>query len=135
MPQTTPELAQVIAAYVAAARERDDPEHEAVREIAERHGALMLYAGWTGWLAIRPTGELLYIDDQRRDFTEPVEPMWITVALLKGTRKFPELAALLPRRSQTSVDCSLCKGTGAPIPQLPKIGCGVCGGIGFVDPP
>jgi hypothetical protein len=57
--------------------------------------------------------------------------------LFQGSRKYPELAVLIPARPHDAPDCHFCKGTGRePMSEqlkLENIVC-YCGGLGWLPP-
>ena len=55
-------------------------------------------------------------------------------ALVLGSRRFPELAAWLPKRDDASADCETCRGTGWVPVATTSILCQACSGLGFDQP-
>ena len=109
------------------------PQEE--REIAFSLHALPLYADWSGYIAIRPDGSFLFRQDDAT-VQNDVEPEWQLVALIKGSRKYPELVPLLPKRSGDAADCVECEATGHALLEgemLESVICGKCFGLGWVD--
>jgi len=107
----------------------------AAEEAARKFDALPLYEGWDGWALLTETGEVLDATDE--GVVSPAEDPLRTMYLVKGSETYPELAALLPIRSATSIDCPHCKGSG-----WMRIGdeggrfrCGECRALGWVEVP
>jgi hypothetical protein len=95
------------------------------------HGALPLYVGWTETAGIRPDGTLIRWSTEDWPGAFELGDLWKTVALVKGSERFPLLRRLIPPRSQDARECESCKGSGR-FPLHPDIVC-QCGGVGWVE--
>jgi hypothetical protein len=128
------ELAKFIEAQIAAfsieASEYVRDQAPAVSEFC----ALPLYYGWTATIAIRPDGQVIqWSTDGEFEGCQPVgDRIWVLLALVSGSKRYPELKVLLPIREPEAVDCA-CREH--PILTSGNIGCGECGGIGWLPGP
>ncbi|WP_224371702.1 hypothetical protein [Hyalangium versicolor] len=127
-------LAPLIEQRVSELRDSTDtgPLGEDYRSIAIHYGALPLYADIGGCIALKPTGEWLFFhSNQRWNPPEEVEPLdanaWRAQALRVGSKKYPELAEMLPRRPDGARDCEPCSGRG----HFGSRDCAWCGGLGW----
>jgi hypothetical protein len=105
------------------------------RTIALSLNALPVYPDWSGFIALRPDESFLFYTEDGL-VENCVEPEWQLVALVRGSKKYPELESLLPKRSTDAWECFDCKGTGRAIVeghQLDAVYCGKCFGLGWVD--
>jgi hypothetical protein len=125
-----PELERRIDEFLA----NDNPALDWVKTTVRYHRFLPLYLGWTATLGIRPDGSLIrWNSEESPDAVIPLTDSFLErMALCQGTRKYPELRALLPRRPSSARDCDLCGGTGE-FPGAPRIVCH-CAGIGWLIP-
>ena len=119
-----------IEAFPIEALEFHRDQAPAVAEL----GALPLYYGWTATIAIRPDGQMIqWSTDGEFEGSQHVDDrIWVLLALTSGSKRYPELQALLPRRKPGAVDCA-CRAH--PIFAARAIGCGECGGLGWLPPP
>jgi len=106
------------------------------QSIARQYDALPLYGDMGGSLALRPDLEIIAIpDDPRERMHVETDPLWRTVALVRGSKRFPQLAELIPKRPSDADTCPSCNGTGIfTIPEMPalkNLGCS-CGGLGWL---
>lgn len=116
---------------------RENPTNPSSEEqkIASTLNALAIYPDWRGFIAIRPDESFLFCTDQGL-VENYVEPEWQLIALVRGSKQYPELASLLPRRSTDASECFDCKGTGRAIIEgqhLNNVICGKCFGLGWAD--
>ena len=127
-----PELAERIRQRM---RELSDPYE---RAIAAELGALPIAGDMGGYLAPRPDGEILSCawQEPREPRAEP-EARVRNAALFRGSRRYPELAALVPARPETARTCPHCEGTGEESYTrehgISNIVC-YCGGLGWLPP-
>jgi hypothetical protein len=106
----------------------------AVEEAARKFDALPLYEGWDGWGVLTEQGQVLEATDAGA--VSPAEDPMRTMYLVKGSETYPELRALLPIRSSTSIDCAHCKGSGwMCIGEATRFRCGECRALGWVEVP
>jgi hypothetical protein len=96
-----------IAGYVAGSSSED------ARRASASARALPLCLDWSACLAIRPDGELIWIDYDEPHRVRPVASEHERyLALFQGGRSDPDLQFLIPARPAGAVDCPDCKGTG-----------------------
>lgn len=117
--------------------EREAPENlrwqiPYVRE----HRALPLYLGWTETIGICCDGTLTSwsTEEEWTGSRELDDPMWVKVALVTGSKRYPELRRLIPARPDGARTCEECAGTGRlqGLPAgLDALLCGECGGVGW----
>jgi len=94
--------------------------------------ALLLIATIGGSLYLTPDGKVLESDWERGDTLIEEKDVGIrNAALVFASRKYPELAALLPQRPASATDCAQCSGLG-----WLRLGgrdnvCGDCSGLGW----
>ena len=123
------EIQRWLAEYIAAT----DPRLADHRALAVRLHALPLYADMGGCIAIRPDGDVIFVDIDQ-DWTDPersdLDPDWRTVALAVGSWTYPALATLLPPRGPADIDCPECEGTGGERVASVLV-CGACLGLGW----
>lgn len=105
-------------------------EESISKEVAEAAGALLVYAGWGGALAVTPEGEVFLYDYDTKLRSSP-EENWRFFTLMKAARKFPELQDLAPPRPSAAVNCSSCGGRGV---LFEKYDCGDCWASGWIVP-
>ena len=133
--ETTPEQRAMIEAKIAEYVEAGAYEW-ARRACAEAH-ALPLYLDWTGCLAIRPDGEVIWIEDESYEVREVEDERERNLALFQGSRRDPDLRCLVPPRPPDAFDCPDCHGTGK-LPfrgdqaHLAEVVVCSCGGLGWV---
>ncbi len=132
--EMTPEQTAMIEAKIAEYIEGGAYEW-ARRACAEAH-ALPLYLDWTGCLAIRPDGEVIYIDESC-EVKEVDDERVRNLALFQGSRRDPDLRCLVPPRPPDATDCPDRHGTGK-LPfrgnhaHLAEVVVCSCGGLGWV---
>lgn len=104
---------------------------EAFAEVARKYGALPLAEGWFAWALLTERGEVLEAvqDGSAAPASEPLRTMF----LVAGSERYSELAALLPVRSSTSIDCAKCAGTGRMAHGSGKVRCHECRSLGWID--
>lgn len=130
----TPEQRAMIEAKIAEYMEGGAYEW-ARRACAEAH-ALPLYLDWTGCLAIRPDGEVIFIDDESYEVREVEDERVRNLGLFQGSRRDPDLRCLVPLRPTDASDCPDCHGAGK-LPfrgdhaHLAEVVICSCGGLGW----
>lgn len=105
-----------------------------VGELAARVGVLPLQLDMGGFFALAPDGTVIAVPWDRPDQPRPSTPRERDIALLAGSKQYPELQALLPKRPPNARACSECGGTGihpAAAAGLANVLCW-CGGYGWV---
>ena len=87
--------------------------HEDCRKAAESAQALPLSLDWSACLAIRPDGEVIWIDyDEPHQVRAVEDERERNIGLFQGSRRYPELRFLVPLRPPDATDCPSCRGTG-----------------------
>ncbi len=111
------------------------PDPLSLRAIVARFGALPLITDWGGCYALRLDGEIVtYEWEEPHRLAVLGDERLRRAALFQGSRKYPELARLVPARPSAATDCRSCGGTGVVVVDgqtLPGIIC-ACGGLGWV---
>ena len=115
-----------------------DRRNPTVAALLRELNALYLF-GTIGMEAVlRSDGSVLVSVDETWDKPKSPAAPWRaatpterTASLTIGARRLPEVAQLLPPRSPTASDCTICGGTGRI---LQDIVCMDCGALGWVDP-
>jgi hypothetical protein len=128
------ELAKLLAARIEAFPVEALEFHQDQAPFVANFGALPLYYGWTTTIAIRPDGQMIqWSTDGQFEGIQPVDDrISVLLALNSGSKRYPELQALLPIREPWAVDCA-CREH--PVFASGNIGCGKCGGIGWLPGP
>lgn len=104
-------------------------QHE-LRDVAA-FGALPLYWDVGGCMALRPDGRVVSVVWSAPEQSFRDAPAGFALAaLVSGTARHPELAALLPGREPHHRDCPNCASEGL---LEGNAFCGVCFGLGFVN--
>ncbi len=102
--------------------------------ISTDQSALLLVASIGGASYIRPDGTVLTeVWDTDDGLVEERDEKMRISALVYGMTRYPELASLLPRRSEDSKDCSACIASGWVHVGNRELVCGECAGLGWVD--
>ncbi len=109
-----------------------------VRVSARKLNVLPLMFDMGGCYSIRSNGEIISFPwDDDQDLRLENDARIRNIALCQGSKKYPELSALIPPRSPEVKTCSYCNGTGiAPMSvelQLDNLVC-YCGGLGWIPP-
>ncbi len=115
--------------------------HAHTRGSVARLNALPLLFDWTGFMALRLDGQIVWVpyDNEPGDVEVVLEERLRNLGLLRGTKLYPNLQFLLPPRPTGAIDCPDCGGTGKlRFPQgskdlADKLAC-CCGGIGWLPP-
>ena len=118
----------LIAAFLS------DPKEVAfARALTRKHHALLLLGTFHGWYLLRPDGRVAFVADVHPDGIdrdEVPEPERL-LALSHAASKWPELAALLPKRD-VEPDCKACEGRGAWVIARHRRVCADCYGLGWI---
>ena len=130
----SPELRTVIGELIEQ-QLHDPDERPFVRDLIREHDALLLFGSFSGWHLLRRDGSVVFVPDGPDDPArlEPDE-RWTLVALVRGVRRWPRLAPLLPQR-ELEPNCPACEGRGHlefSADVAPEVICGTCAGLGWV---
>jgi hypothetical protein len=112
------------------------PDPLRLREVVARFGALPLCLDLGGCTALRSDGEIIsFAWDAPYGLKVEDDLRLRNAALYQGSRKYPELAVLVPARPPTARDCPHCGGSGAS-PLALQVGAEnmvcFCGGLGWL---
>jgi hypothetical protein len=105
-------------------------------KIAATQNALPIFSDMSGYIAIRPDGSFVFWGGEGTDFENEIEPVFQAIALISGSREYPELQELIPKRTDDAKPCLDCKGTGkAFILDIHShvFICGKCLGLGWIN--
>ncbi len=113
--------------------------HAHARAAIARGNALPLFFDWTGFMALRLDGQIVWIpyDDEPGDIEVVPDERLRNMGLFRGIKLHPELHFLMPSKPSEAIVCPDCRGTGkVPFPEHLKhladaVICS-CGGIGWV---
>lgn len=119
-----PSLSEIVGRLSRQAASKSDE----LSDCAAITGAVPVYADAGGVLLITPDGGVVQYDPETGGVVPVRDGPWRTLALVKAARKFPELAGLGPRRPETAVECSACRGSGVIVGDLD---CATCSGTGW----
>jgi hypothetical protein len=106
-------------------------------EMALKFNALPTYCDWAGYFGIKPDLSFIYYSDDNDEAHEVNEKGWHIISLIKGAKLYPELKDLLPNKSEDSLLCKYCNGTGRYIFNGIENSefniCGKCFGLGWTS--
>ncbi len=128
------ELAEQINILISEYLASDSTSAE-MRKVAASTGALPLWSDMGGCIAITPDGTFVYYDWNTSNISEENNPAWRLLTLVSGSKQYPELRVLLPKKTEDAEHCSMCKGTGYLVVKdhvCNNIVCGKCFGLGWV---
>lgn len=128
----SPEISVWIAGRIAGFPSEAPKQLRWEESYVAEFSALPLHLGWFETIAIRPDGEIVrWSTEGEYPGVRPVEDRfyWLP-ALVDGSRRYTELAVLLPQRPAGAVDCLSCR----PVFGEPGIICGDCLNLGWVVP-
>ena len=106
-----------------------------MHKVAASVAALPLWSDIGGCIAIKPDGSFVQCDWDSGKIVEEKNPAWQLLALVAGSKIYPELEVLLPKETGEAQQCSMCKGTGCLVIEdyvSKNIVCGQCFGLGWV---
>lgn len=109
-----------------AVEERDDQ----IRRALARE-ALPLYRDLTGCILLTPSGDFLFLNWETGEVESVQDPKWRTVALVEGSKQFPELQELFPTRPPNAPTCTKCGGSGRLRLGKQELLCATCSGLGY----
>jgi hypothetical protein len=130
------EWAELIRQLIQVIADGNGNSYPWEQNIAQQYNLLPLYGDMGGYLALRSDLEIITIpDDPRESLHVETDELWRNVALVCGSKRFPQLAELIPKRPSDAHTCPSCDGTGIfTLPEMPEIinlGC-KCGGLGWL---
>lgn len=107
-----------------------------LRNLVAEWNALLLVCDLDGYLALRPNGEIIFIPDEPSAVARlEHDPVRRNLALVQGSKIYPELKQIIPPKPIRARVCPDCNGTGilpiAALPQFKNVICR-CGGIGWL---
>jgi len=126
------ELTAYVGARIAAFAEESPPTHLWLSRFVAQFGALPLSLGWFDTVGLKSDGEIIeWSTEDQYEGMRPVEDRyhWLS-ALVDGTRRYPELRAVLPNRPANAVDC---RHLAHPLFAEGKVLCPECCGLGWVE--
>lgn len=135
----SPSQREQIARRIAEFIDDSSSVYTHARAAIARVNALPLFFDWTGFIALRLDGQILWVpyDDEPGDVDVIREEHVRNLGLFQGTRLHPDLQFLLPPRPPDAIVCTGCQGTGkVPFPESSKhladtVICS-CGGVGWL---
>lgn len=106
------------------------------KKIAVDYNALLLHSDMGGAYCLNCNGQIFSIMwDAPKKVKYENDKRILNLVLFQGSKKFPELAALVPQKTQLDEICPHCDGTGvskvAQETKLDSIVC-YCGGLGWI---
>lgn len=114
------------------------PDPSDLRETVAQLEVLPLMLDWGGCYALRSDGQVIsFLWDVPMEVRVENDLRIRNIALFQGSKKYPELMALIPPKPSNAVECSGCDGTGIE-KTTAKMGfdnfvC-YCGGVGWIPP-
>jgi hypothetical protein len=122
-----------ISRYIAGPHDDDPP---AALAGAELHNVLPLLNDFMGCWALTTAGRLVFFAWDAPDQLEPVsdrpvDRLGTHAAFAIGSRRYPALAGLAPKRTSGDPACESCDGSGQ-IPGAPDNMVCACGGLGWL---
>jgi hypothetical protein len=132
----TPELARHMELYLANLQ-KDWGEHPSgVVSSAERIGVVPLMLDWSGYFGLRSDGALLSVPyESPTGASVELSARIRDIALKVGSKRYPALKGLLPKRTPQSQPCPYCRGTGveplSACSTIKNVTCW-CGGLGWI---
>ena len=136
--QLIPEITSALAAFTS------DPtpyvlsgDELELRKLAAELQLLPVILDMGGCLGLRPNGDVMsFVWDEPRHLRPERDPRICNTVYYRASVKYPELAALAPKRPATAIDCPHCDGTGSvswlPNADLANTIVCYCGGLGWL---
>ncbi|MEM7245848.1 MAG: hypothetical protein AAF533_10925 [Acidobacteriota bacterium] len=107
-------------------------EDEDLNSAVRSHRFLPLYFGITVAHGVRPDGSVVTRNELEARVEVVTSPFWRRMVLFQGSKRYPELSALVPEEPPEARRCSGCSGTGI-FERFPLATCW-CGGLGWEIP-
>lgn len=112
------------------------PDPNDLRETVAQLEVLPLMLDMGGCYALRSNKQVISFPwDDITDIRVENDPRIRNIALFRGSKKYPELMALIPPKPNNAIECSYCDGTGIEKTTaklgLDSIIC-YCGGLGWL---
>lgn len=136
----TETIEAILKSYIA------NPEPDVIRldppldlsRLARDLNLLPMMLNFGGCYGIRPNGDILsFLWDEPNNLRLEKDPRIRNIVLFQGSKKYPDLAGLVPVRPVGAADCSHCHGTGVEAFSAehglnPDVFVCYCGGIGWL---
>lgn len=112
------------------------PDPAGVNATCRELKVLPLTFDMSGCFAIRANGEIVsFLFDNQHELRVETDPRIRNMALFQGSKRYPELAAMIPPKPDDAIECSRCDGTGIEKTTaklgLENVVC-YCGGLGWI---
>jgi hypothetical protein len=111
------------------------PDPLGLRAVVAKFGSLPVIMDMGGCYALQLDGAVVtFAWDEPHGLAVVDDERLRNIALYQGSRKYPELATLVPARPLQAADCRSCGGTGIVLVEgrsFPDIIC-FCGGLGWI---
>lgn len=111
----------------------EEPPH--LKELAGQFQLLPVLIDWTGFWGLRPDGGIFMVSTEAAGEARLEEDERVRrVAIVCGTKRYPELKPLVPVRPPDARDCPHCEGRGRiDVPGVaPEMIVCFCGGSGWL---
>lgn len=125
----TPEIKETIFRLIHSGNLLNSSLEKAAKEL----NILPLFPSGDGWYGINLDGDIVSASsDEPYKLSKECDPVTINVTLFQGIKKYPELSALSPIRTENDLTCPFCNGTGEhPLAKTINVLC-YCGGVGWI---
>lgn len=112
------------------------PAPDDIRETATQLEVLPLMLDMGGCYALRSNGQVVsFLWDDLKEVRVEDDLRIRNIALFQGSKKYPELKALIPPKPGNALECHVCGGTGV-VPISAQLGLDnlvcYCGGLGWL---
>jgi hypothetical protein len=112
------------------------PDPNDLRRVAAGANALPLFIDMGGIYAINAGGEIISFSWDNLELPrEESDPRILNIVLFQGSKKYPELRDLIPKRPADAPICPHCQGTGidsfSATHNIEGVVC-FCGGLGWI---
>jgi hypothetical protein len=128
------EVTKALSEFLATGASEEPIE---AHQLATRHDVLPIWNDWVGCIALRPSGELVFVPWEEPNTVEsipdtPQDRVMVHAARAVGGRRFPSISGLTPTRDAKAQECPTCNGVGRP-PNIPENVICQCGGLGWIS--